>query len=295
LSLTDEKAMCGMQRQPRSMVFQKPAPARLGEGLWLDRIQPGGRDGPNREVLSDFPGGRVWTDSWLLGDASSDFHMLIPDIRLPANQFWPLHWHDCWIAVVILDGSCLIGDWWMEKGDVLISADGVEYGPLVIGSSGCQMFEVFADLATHAGGYSPEYRDHPTLQGGVHAFRERSPLNRRNDGRTCLPVDGVEGLIKGRLEPGARWDLGAQDDPRRGVLGYTALAAGETIAAHDYGDWHALFIMEGSMTVGARLLTRNEVLIAEPNAPLEEIVAGAEGVALFEAARTAAGMDRQFR
>lgn len=292
MTVTDSRPGFGMQSQPRSMVFQKPEPAPLAPGIWLDRIQPGGRDGPNGEVLSDFPGGRVWTDAWLLGDKASDLHMLIPDIRLPANQYWPLHWHDCWIAVVVLDGSCMIGDWWMEKGDVLISADGVEYGPLVIGPSGCQMFEVFADLATHAGGYSPEYRDHPTLQGGTHAFKERSPLNRRNDGRMSLPVGGVEGLIKGRLDAGARWDLGPADDPRRGVIGHTVLAPGEAIPAHRYGDWHALFVLEGSAMLGDRALARNEVVIAEPDALVPELVAGPDGAELFEAARTAAGMDR---
>lgn len=276
------------------MIFKKPGPLSIGQGLWLDRIQPGGKSGPHDEALSSFPGGRVWTDSWLLGDQASDLQMLIPDIRLPANQYWPLHWHDCWIAVVILDGSCLIGDWWMEKGDVLISASGLEYGPLVIGPSGCQMFEVFADLTTHAGGYSPEYRDHPTLQGSIHVFSERSPLNRRNEGRMCLPVDGVEGLTKGRLKPGSSWDLGKADDPRRGMIGYTAFDPGQTIMPHAYGDWHALFVMEGSAIFAGRTLEKDDVLIVEPNAAVAKITAGPQGVEFFEAARTSAGMARRY-
>ena len=99
------------------------------------------------ELLEDLPGGRVWTDSWMLGTNEDAFQMLVPDIRLPSNQIWPLHWHDCWIAVVILEGSCLIGDWFMQEGDFLISAAELEYGPLVIGPGGCQMFEVFAHLS----------------------------------------------------------------------------------------------------------------------------------------------------
>lgn len=282
----------GMQRLPRSMVFQKPGPEKIDEGIWHDRMQPGGRNGPNGEVLEDFMGGRVWTDSWMLGTDRDAFQMLVPDIRLPANQVWPLHWHDCWIAVVILEGSCLIGDFYMQEGDFLISAAELEYGPLVIGPSGCQMFEVFAQLHLSPGGYSPEYRDHPTLAGGDHVFKERSELNKRNDGRTSLPVDGVEGLIKGHLEPGKRWDLGNPDDPDRGVMGYTALGPGETIAPHSYGDWHGLFVLKGGLRLGDRELSTGEVIIAEPGARVAGIEAGPDGAEIYEVARTADGMDR---
>jgi hypothetical protein len=276
----------------RSLVHQKTGVERIGEGLWLDRLQPGGRFGPGREVLNPLQGGQVWTDMFHLGSEGAPFVMTVPDIRLPANQIWPLHWHDCWIAVVILEGSCMIGDWEMHEGDLLISAAELEYGPLVIGPDGCQMFEVFAQLHLSPGGYSPEYRDHPTLRGGQHAFRERSPLNRRNDGRSSLPIDGVEGLIKGRLEPGARWDLGSPDDPERGVMGYTGLAAGETIPVHGYGDWHGLFVMQGGAMLGGRSLAKGDVILAAPNVRLDAITAGPDGAELFEVARTARGMER---
>ena len=277
----------------RSLVFEKTGPRPLGEGLWLDRMQPGGRFGPNREVLAPLPGGQVWTDMFHLGTQDDDFIMTVPDIRLPANQIWPLHWHDCWIAVIILEGSCLIGDWFMEEGDILISAAELEYGPLVIGPDGCQMFEVFANLALSPGGYAPEYRDHPTLQLGEHVFKERSELNRRNEGRSTLPVDGVEGLIKARLEPGGRWDLGEPDDPQRGIMAYTGLAAGEVVDPHSYQDWHGLFIRKGGVRFMGRDLGKDDVIIAEPGARLDRIEAGPEGAEIFEAARTAKGMERQ--
>lgn len=282
-----------MSEPQRSLVHEKTNLERLTDGVWLDRLQPGGRFGPNREVLAPLPGGQVWSDMFHLGTQDDPFIMTVPDIRLPANQIWPLHWHDCWIAVVIVEGSCLIGDWYMEEGDVLISAAELEYGPLVIGPDGCQLFEVFAQLHLSPGGYAPEYRDHPTLKWGQHVFKERSELNRRNEGRSSLPVDGVEGLIKARLEPGGRWDLGAPDDPDRGVMGYTALAAGEKLAPHSYADWHGLFVMKGSMRVMGRELGKGEVIIAEPGQRLDAIEAGPEGVEIFEAARTAKGMERQ--
>src|SRR5262245_2968831 len=121
----------------------KPELERLSPGVVLDRIQPGGKDGPNKEVLAPVPLGQLWWDSWVLGGPSDAFQLRVPDIRMPANQIWPLHWHGCWIAVVVLDGSVLVGDWWMEKGDILISAADLEYGPLINGPEGCQMFEIF--------------------------------------------------------------------------------------------------------------------------------------------------------
>jgi len=281
-----------MLDRPRSMVHEKAGVEQLAEGLWLDRLQPGGWRGPQGQVLEPLPGGRVWTDMFHLGTQADPFILTVPDIRMPPNQLWPLHWHDCWIAVIILEGSCVIGDWVMGPGDILISAAELEYGPLLVGPEGCQLFEVFADLARSGGGYSPEYRDHPTLAGGVHAFRERSPVNQRNNGHSMLPVDGVEGLIKARLTPGGRWDLGAPGDPERGVMGYTALAAGETIAAHGYGDWHGLFVLEGSLRFMGRELPTGSVLIARPGVRLDAIEGGPQGARIFEAARTARGMER---
>lgn len=278
----------------RTMIAPKAPPERLAEGVWLDRIQPGGRKGPNGEVGGVVIGGLVWNDFFTLGAEQDAFQLLVPDIRLPPNQFWPLHWHDCWVAVIVLDGSCLIGDWWMKPGDVLITAAEVEYGPLVIGPEGCQMFEIFAKLHLHGGGYAPEYRDHPTLQGVRSIFKERSPLNRRNDGRQVLPLDGVEGLTKGRLEPGARWDLGAPDDPARGALRSTRLGAGERLGAHGYDDWHAIFVLAGEARLAAeRTLGPADVLILEPGAAIGELEAGPEGVQWLEVARTAAGLERR--
>lgn len=276
---------------PRSLVFEKGAPERLAEGVWLDRLQPGGLAGPNGEVRAPLMGGQVWTDMFHLGTRADPFIMTVPDIRLPANQYWPLHWHDCWIAVVVLEGSCIIGDWEMGKGDLLISAAEIEYGPLVIGPEGCQMFEVFAQLHLSPGGYAPEYRDHPTLQGGQHVFRARSALNSRNEGRMSLPVDGVEGLTKGRLRPGERWDLGDPDDPDRGVMVYAGLAPGETVAPRSYADWHALFVMEGALSMPGRDLGPGDVVIAEPGARIAAYEAGPRGAEIFEVARTAKGME----
>ena len=276
----------------RTLVHEGEGARPLGPGVWLDRLQPGGRFGPGKAVLNPVQGGQTWTQMFHLGDPGAAFRMTVPDIRLPANQYWPLHWHDCWIAVVILDGSCLIGDWIMQPGDVLISAAGLEYGPLVIGPDGCQLFEVFAKLHLSAGGYAPEYRDHPTLQGGSHVFMDRSAINQRNAGRMSLPVDGVDGLIKGHLNPGARWDLGPPDDPERGVMAYAALAPGDRIAAHSYGDWHGLFIRRGSLALAGHGLSTDDVIIAEPGALLGEIIVGPDGAEIFEVARTALGMER---
>jgi hypothetical protein len=279
---------------PRTIVHEKFARESLADGVWLDRLQPGGRRGPNGEVLAPLQGGQVWSDAFLIGGRGDAFQMLVPDIRLPANQIWPLHWHDCWLSIVILDGSCMVGDWIMQQGDVLISAAEVEYGPLVIGPDGCQLFEIFAQLHTSAGGYAPEYRDHPTLQGGTFAFKPRSDANLRNEGRMCLPVNSAPGLEKGRLTPGARWDLGAAEDADRGVMGYVELAPAERVVAHHYDDWHGLFVMRGEARVADRVLTKDDVLILEPGAQLDTWEAGPDGAALLEVARTAAGMDRRF-
>jgi hypothetical protein len=277
----------------RAHIHEKKPPQSIGKGLWLDRIQPGGRRGPDDETLRPLPGGQVWSDFFLLGNERDAFQMMVPDIRLPANQYWPLHWHDCWIAVVILDGNCLIGDWWMETGDVLITASGIEYGPLLIGPDGCQMFEVFAQMHTHMGGYAPEYRDHPTLAGGDHAFMARKGVNIRNEGRMSLSCDGIDGLIKGHLTDGQRWDLGEADDPERGVIACTVLRGEEWIAPHSYADWHSLFILKGGLHLGEHVLKVGDVIMAEPGARLEKIKASADGASLFECARIVGGMERQ--
>ena len=104
------------------IVFDQVASEVLGPGVTRSRLEPGGKDGPGNVVRdSDQPGGCTWSEMWFLGTFEDEWRMLIPDIRMAPNQYWPLHWHDCWTAVVILDGSLLMGDWWMERGDVLIA------------------------------------------------------------------------------------------------------------------------------------------------------------------------------
>ncbi|MET0241628.1 MAG: hypothetical protein ABW184_17175 [Sphingobium sp.] len=277
------------------MVAPQGQAIAFAPGVTLRQIQPGGKRGPNDEVLADVMGGQVWTDMFLLGGEDDGIPLCVPDIRLPANQYWPLHWHDCWIAVVILDGDCRIGDWHMTVGDVLISEDALEYGPLVIGPQGCQMFEIFARLHPDEGGYATEYRDHPTLDGTTRSFAERSARNAGNAGRQVVPVDGTPGLSKGRLAPGAQWDLGPATDPARAIMASTFLSPGETIAAHRYDDWHGVFVLDGSLTVEGQAIGRNDVLTIQPGSGLGRIEAGAQGAQLLEVSRIAAGMARHFR
>lgn len=260
----------------------------LGPGLTLRRLYPGGLDGPNGEIALPTPGGQTWSESVMLGGRSEPFQMLIPDIRLPANQLWPLHWHDCWTLVLVLEGTCCIGDWWMNAGDVFIAAPELEYGPLLIGPGGCRMFEIFAQAHLAPGGYAPEYRDHPTLLYGQRVFRERSALNRRNEGRQVMPTDGVEGFVKDRLRPGARWDLG--DDPERGAVADLRLRPGEALPAASAGDWLTLIILGGTLEVGSRSLAGDDCLIVEPGAELPGATATGRGAHLLVCARTAAGL-----
>lgn len=275
------------------VVFGERGDQRILPGISLDRIQSGGRDGPNGEVRWETPGGQTWMYEWLLGTPDEDFQLAIPDIRMPAQQFWPLHWHGCYVAVIILDGTCLCGDWWMKPGDVLIAPADLEYGPAVPGPSGVQMFEVFARSHLRQGGYASEYRDHPTLEGmTAFNFVERSPLNQRNNGRQTLS-NQTEGMVVGHLDPGATFDLGPRDDPERGILMYNALAAGEYIDAHSYGDARAVFVLDGDIAFGDRQLGRHDVLIIERDAPVPAITVGAHGARLLEVARTTAGVERR--
>lgn len=278
---------------PRTIPASERPSREISPGVTRTALHPGGRRGPNDEVLADVPGGQVWSDLFMVGDEADAFQLSVPDIRLPANQYWPLHWHGCWIAVVILDGSCLIGDWFMQAGDVLISEAELEYGPLVIGPDGCQMFEIFAQHHLNSGGYGLEFRDHPTLQGTHSQFLERSALNSRNAGRQVLPVDGVEGLIKGHLSPGAQWDLGTAGDPQRGVLRDSRLAAGQRVPAHRFDDWHAVFVLDGGLTVDGEAFGKDDVLITKPGSRVGELKAGPSGAQLLEVSRTAIGIDRR--
>ena len=276
-----------------TMVFEGKQNQQLAPGLTRSRIEPGGLDGPGGEVRRAIPGGQGWNDIWLLGGEADAFQTIIPDIRMPPNQLWPLHWHDCWISVVLVEGICLIGDWWMEPGDVLISAAELEYGPLMAGPQGARVFEVGAKAHLFQGGYSPEYRDHITLQGsGPFAFKPRSERNRRNEGRQTLPVDGVEGLSKGHLDPGQSWDLGEPDDPDRCVMQYNALAPGEQIGPHSYDDWHWLLVSRGQAQVGEHVLAKDDILIVEPRVKVPGLAAGPDGAELLEIARSSRGVAR---
>jgi hypothetical protein len=265
-------------------------PYRLDEvapGVALRRLYPGGMAGPAKATRNDVPGGQTWSEIVMLGTQADDFIFAIPDIRLPPNQLWPMHWHDCWTVVVILEGKCLIGDWYMEPGDVFVAAPSIEYGPLVIGTMGCRMLEIFGDLALSPGGYGPEYRDHPTLQFGNHAFKPRSGVNRRNEGHSLLSLEGADGMWKTRLVPGWQWDLGVADDPNRGVVRHTVLAAGEKLPARSHGDWYSMLVLDGSAHFPQRMIERDDVLVAEPDKLVPEITAGPAGVRILESFRTA--------
>lgn len=261
----------------------------IAKGVFHQKFYPGGLAGPNGETRNPVPGGQTWSEIVALGGAGDAFQMILPDIRMPANQYWPLHWHDCWTVVLIVEGSCCIGDWWMEAGDVFITRPSIEYGPLVIGPNGCRLFEIFTDAQRSRGGYSPEYHDHPTLQGGSHVFSERSDLNKRNNGRQTLPLDGVDGVWKTKLTPGHVWRLGEEGDPDASVMKDTRLAAGETLPAVTCGDWNAIVVLGGSITIGERVLGRDDLLLIQPGGELNEITGGPEGAQLLELARTTRG------
>lgn len=260
---------------------------QLAPGVSLRRLHPGGMAGPNNEIRNDIAGGQTWSEIVMLGSEQDDFIYALPDIRMPPNQIWPMHWHDCWTVVIVIEGRCMIGDWYMSVGDVFVAAPSVEYGPLLIGSMGCRLLEIFGDLALSPGGYAPEYRDHPTLRGGNHVFKPREGINQRNEGHSSLSLDGTEGMWKAKLAPGWSCDLGDKDDPNRGVVRDTRLAAGEKIAARSRGDWYAAMVLDGSVEVAGRRLVRDDVLIAERGAVIPEIVGGPGGAQLLENFRTA--------
>jgi len=277
-----------MSHPVRSMVPAGPFHTEaIAPGVTLRRLYPGGLAGPDRVVLGDIPGGQTWSENFMLGGPEDDFIMLVPDIRMPPNQLWPMHWHDCWTVVVVVEGKCLIGDWYMEPGDVFVAAPSIEYGPLLIGPMGCRLFEIFADVALSPGGYGPEYRDHPTLRGGNHVFKPREGINRRNEGHSSLSLEGAEGMWKTRLRPGWSWNLGDAADPQRGVVRDTRIPAGISMPARTREDWYGAVVMEGSVEVGGKVLVRDDVLVAERGAAIPEMTAGAEGVQLLEHFRTA--------
>jgi hypothetical protein len=277
-----------MNQPVRSMVPAKHFHVEpIAPGVSLRRLYPGGMAGPNGETRRDIPGGQTWSEIVMLGTVQDDFIMALPDIRMPPNQLWPMHWHDCWTVVVIIEGKCLIGDWYMEPGDVFVAAPSIEYGPLVIGPMGCRLLEIFGDLALSPGGYGPEYRDHPTLRYGNHAFKPREGGNRRNEGHSSLPVTDGDGMWKSCLAPGWSWDLGEAGDPNRGVVRDWRLAAGESIAARERGDWYCALVLGGSIVAGGKTLVRDDVLIAERGSAVPQVIAGKDGVHLLELFRTA--------
>jgi len=271
----------------RSMVPPEPFHIeQLAPGVSLRRLYPGGMAGPNGETRIDIPGGQTWSEGFALGTEQDDFIMFVPDIRMPPNQIWPMHWHDCWTVVAVLEGRCLIGDWYMQPGDVFVAAPSVEYGPLLIGTMGCRLLEIFGSLAGSPGGYGPEYRDHPTLRGGNHVFKPREGINKRNEGHSSLSLEGTEGMWKTKLAPGWHWDLGDPKDPNRSIVKDTRLVAGDKIGARTRSDWYAALVLDGSLDVAGKRLVRDDVLIAERGKAIPEMVAGKGGVHLLEHFRT---------
>jgi hypothetical protein len=269
----------------------------IGPGIVRSRVEPDGKAGPGGVVQrSTQMGGGCWTQAWALGRREDPWRFLIPDIRMAPNQIWPLHWHDCWTAVVLLDGSLLMGDWLMGPGDVLIAEPGIEYGLLAVGPEGCQLLEVFARDVLSPGGYGTEYRDHPTLQyvrglDGT-AFFDRPPASVENGRRQVVPVDATPGLAKGHLDGNAFWDLGEQSDPDRGAVFDRKLSSGDVIPATSVADWRATLVLTGTIWVGDKLLSGNDLLLFEPDAKTPDIVAGHAHTHLLEFARTAAAITR---
>jgi hypothetical protein len=278
-------------------VFHDVLSDPVAPGVIRSRLEPGGKDGPDGIVrASDEPGGGSWSQMWFLGRREDEWRMLIPDIRMAPNQLWPLHWHDCWTAVVVLDGSLLMGDWWMERGDVLIAGPGIEYGPLLNGPKGCELLEIFARDILSPGGYGEEYRDHPTLKyvKGLEGtdFFPRPPARVENGARQVVPVDGTPGLQKGHLDGAAYWDLGEPADPERGIIFDRKLAANATLPARSVDDWRGVLVLDGSMMVGGTKFAADDVLLVEPAAEVPAVTVGADGVHLLELARTAAALTR---
>jgi hypothetical protein len=113
----------------------------------------------------------------------------------------------------------------------------------------------------------------------------------RNAGNQIVSCEGTPGLTKCHLDGDGCWDLGDPGDPERGVLLDHRLAAGTTRAATSYGDWSCMLVLDGSLTVDGAELATNDLLIVEPGAGVPALTAGATGVHLLEAARTAAACD----
>ena len=92
-----------MNAPPRVIVPSQPFHVEdIAPGVRLQRLYPGGMAGPTGEVGNDIPGGQTWSEIVMLGNGQDGFIMGVPDIRMPPNQLWTMHWHDCWTVVVIV-------------------------------------------------------------------------------------------------------------------------------------------------------------------------------------------------
>ena len=65
-------------------IVSEPPMTEVAPGIQLSEIAPGGKQGPNGEVLLPTRGGQVWLESWLLGSDADPFRLAIPDVRMPA-------------------------------------------------------------------------------------------------------------------------------------------------------------------------------------------------------------------
>jgi hypothetical protein len=262
------------------------------------RIKPGGASGPDNCVIgSQELGGGNWAESWTIGSETDPWYMFTTEVRMAPNQYFPPHWHGSWIAVVVWDGAILFGDWWMKPGDILVSPANAEYGPLLNGPNGCQLFEVFASNIGWEAVYAPEYHDHPMI---AHFYKnnpdppilhERYPGSEKNKGNQITPLKEIPGMVTGHFDGTGRWDLGDANDPSRGVIFETKLSPSESRPAHSYADWHAFMVWDGALLIGDQKLTKDDILVIEPNSEVPALQAGSEGTHLIEMARTAAGED----
>jgi len=164
------------------------------------------------------------------------------------------------------------------------------------------MLEVFARDTLAAGGYAPEYHDHPTLtylQGlkswAPAQFLPRPKVSEGNAGSQMTPLATLPGVVNASLKGGQRFELGEAEDPERGVLLDTVLPPGVVIPPHHHRDWRGVLIWEGSIRVGNKVLTKDDLLIIEPDAEVGKFETGSEGVHLLEFAKTAAAVPVVFR
>lgn len=273
----------------------------IADGITAFALDPGGRFGPDRVVIDNKePGGGIWGGGWTLGPGleRGPESLLVAEVRMPPNQYWPPHWHADWIAVLVWDGTILFGDHWLSRGDVLISPAMAEYGPLLNGPEGCQIFEIFSRGPTDAT-YALDYHDHPTLEfvqsrktGRPTDFGERPPGSIGKPGNQITPLLDIPGLVLGRFDGTGRWDLGESSNPDRGVVVERKLGPSESLALAPYSDWHSYLVFEGDGDVGGRKIVRDDVLMGEPGATFPTLTAGPEGLHLIEFARSASSLDR---